>query len=93
MRELKHAVHHGYVVADDAQGLVFAPDQFDAPWSERQADGLQVGRSIRDVERDLIEVTLDHCRGDKRAAAAMLGVSLKTLYNRLNEYAAQSSQK
>jgi len=38
-------------------------------------------------------VTLDHCRGDKRAAAAMLGVSLKTLYNRLNEYAAQPSEK
>jgi two-component system response regulator HydG len=39
------------------------------------------------VERDLIQVTLDHCHGDKRAAAAMLGVSLKTLYNRLHEYA------
>ncbi len=93
VRELKHAVHHAYIVTDDPQGVVLAPDQFDAPWSERQADGLQVGRSIRDVERDLIQVTLDHCRGDKRAAAALLGVSLKTLYNRLNEYAAQSVPK
>ena len=69
------------------QELVIAPDQFDVPWSERPADSVRVGRSIREVERDLIQVTLDHCHGDKRAAAAMLGVSLKTLYNRLHEYA------
>ncbi len=93
VRELKHAVHHAYVITDQPDGVVLAPDQFDAPWSERQPDGLQVGRSIRDVERDLIQVTLDHCRGDKRAAATMLGVSLKTLYNRLNEYAAEPGKK
>ena len=33
-------------------------------------------------------MTLEHCKGDKRSAAAMLGVSLKTLYNRLKEYSA-----
>ncbi len=89
VRELKHAVHHGYVIADRADGIVLVPDRFDAPWSDRQTSGLEVGRSIKDVERDLIRVTLDHCRGDKRAAATMLGVSLKTLYNRLNEYAVE----
>jgi two-component system, NtrC family, response regulator HydG len=93
VRELKHAVHHAYVITDRADGVVLAPDKFDAPWSDRQTDGLQVGRSVRDVERDLIQVTLDHCRGDKRAAAAMLGVSLKTLYNRLNEYASEQGKK
>ena len=36
VRELKHAVHHGIRRRRRLEGLVFAPDQFDAPWSERQ---------------------------------------------------------
>jgi len=38
------------------------------------------------MERKTIFATLDHCSGNKRRAAEVLGVSLKTLYNRLNEY-------
>jgi DNA-binding NtrC family response regulator len=38
------------------------------------------------MERQAIFATLDHCRGNKRRAAEMLGVSLKTLYNRLTAY-------
>jgi DNA-binding NtrC family response regulator len=38
------------------------------------------------VERDLILSTLAHFHGDKKMAAATLGVSLKTLYNRLRSY-------
>ncbi|HTO56423.1 MAG TPA: sigma-54 dependent transcriptional regulator [Pseudomonadales bacterium] len=92
VRELKHAVHHGYVIVDAADGVVLPPERFDAPWNEQASEGLKAGRSIREVEKDLIYMTLEHCKGDKRSAAAMLGVSLKTLYNRLNEYAAEQSQ-
>ena len=89
VRELKHAVHHGYIVSEGDDGVILPPERFDTPWSEGAGSaGLKVGRSIREVEKDLIQITLDHCQGDKRAAAAMLGVSLKTLYNRLNEYSA-----
>jgi two-component system, NtrC family, response regulator HydG len=38
------------------------------------------------VERELIEITLQHFDGDKKQTADMLGISLKTLYNRLNSY-------
>ena len=86
VRELKHAVHHGYILTDAVDGSIEAPDRLDTPFSDSQQGGLTVGRSIRDMEKELIHVTLDHVKGDKRAAAAMLGVSLKTLYNRLNEY-------
>jgi len=48
---------------------------------------LDVGTSIADAERRLIERTLAHHDGDKKMAAEVLGVSLRTLYNRLNEYA------
>ena len=46
----------------------------------------QVGTSIEEVERRLIMATLDAYAGNKRKTADILGVSLKTLYNRLNTY-------
>ena len=45
-----------------------------------------VGTPLQDIEREVIVATLEHCRGRKRETAELLGVSLKTLYNRLNEY-------
>jgi len=44
------------------------------------------------MERKTIFATLDHCSGNKRRAAEVLGVSLKTLYNRLNEYSLYSAE-
>ena len=38
------------------------------------------------AERRLIEATLVHCAGNKQRTAEMLGISLKTLYNRLSAY-------
>jgi DNA-binding NtrC family response regulator len=45
------------------------------------------GGSLEESERQLILSTLDQCGGDKKKAAKILGVSLKTLYNRLHVYA------
>ncbi|AWN47437.1 sigma-54-dependent Fis family transcriptional regulator [Methylobacterium terrae] len=45
-----------------------------------------VGRSLADVERDLILDTLDHCLGNRTHAAKILGISIRTLRNKLNEY-------
>jgi DNA-binding NtrC family response regulator len=42
--------------------------------------------SIKDVEKKLIEKTLEHFDGNKKLTAEALGISLKTLYNRLCEY-------
>lgn len=47
-----------------------------------------VGTSIADMEKAMIMATLKRCGGNKTRTAAMLGVSLKTLYNRLNAYRA-----
>ena len=46
-----------------------------------------VGRTVADVERDLILDTLDHCLGNRTHAARILGISIRTLRNKLNEYA------
>lgn len=45
-----------------------------------------VGRSIADVERDMILNTLDHCLGNRTHAAKILGISIRTLRNKLNQY-------
>ena len=46
-----------------------------------------VGRTVSDVERDLILDTLDHCLGNRTHAANILGISIRTLRNKLREYA------
>jgi DNA-binding NtrC family response regulator len=48
-----------------------------------------VGRTVADVERDLILETLRHCLGNRTHAANILGISIRTLRNKLNEYAAE----
>jgi DNA-binding NtrC family response regulator len=45
-----------------------------------------VGRTISDVERDMILNTLDHCLGNRTHAAKILGISIRTLRNKLNQY-------
>src|SRR5882762_1360345 len=46
-----------------------------------------VGRTVAEVERDLILETLKHCFGNRTHAANILGISIRTLRNKLNEYA------
>jgi len=45
-----------------------------------------VGRTVADVERDLIIETLQHCLGNRTHAANILGISIRTLRNKLNQY-------
>lgn len=45
-----------------------------------------VGRTVADVERDLIIDTLKHCLGNRTHAATILGISIRTLRNKLRQY-------
>ncbi len=45
-----------------------------------------VGRTVAEVERDLILETLNHCLGNRTHAANILGISIRTLRNKLNQY-------
>ena len=47
-----------------------------------------VGLTVAEVERDLILETLKHCLGNRTRAASVLGISIRTLRNKLNAYAA-----
>ncbi len=92
VRELKHVVQRASIMADPATTELELPDRFESPFGESEGrQGLTIGRSIRDVERELIMRTLEHLKGDKKAAAETLGISLNTLYNRLNAYEAKEN--
>jgi DNA-binding NtrC family response regulator len=85
VRELKNVVHRAFILAEGDVGVDAHPLGVTevVPASDVV---MRVGTPIAEMERRLILATLDQCDGDKKRAAAVLEISLKTLYNRLNEY-------
>ena len=47
---------------------------------------IRVGQTVAEVEQDLILQTLDHCLGNRTHAANILGISIRTLRNKLRAY-------
>jgi two-component system, NtrC family, response regulator HydG len=87
VRELKNELQRAFIMSEqviELDGLAPVPQPTPGPRSGAPPD---VGGSLDDAERQLILATLEHCGGDKKKAAEILGVSLKTLYNRLHLYA------
>jgi DNA-binding NtrC family response regulator len=94
VRELKHVVHRAYLMTESTNGEIFPEaGRTSSIAQEKEGLGIYAGRAISDVERELIFKTLDHFDGDKKSAADMLGISLKTLYNRLNEYSGRGGTR
>ncbi|MCC7008451.1 MAG: sigma-54-dependent Fis family transcriptional regulator [Acidobacteria bacterium] len=96
VRELRNVMERATIVAKgdliEPEDLpVFAP-AVGAPASPAAGGGpgtaaftgLTPGTTVDEAERRLIEVTLEHTGGNKTRAAEMLGISLKTLHNKLN---------
>ncbi|MDX3907263.1 MAG: sigma-54 dependent transcriptional regulator [Pigmentiphaga sp.] len=96
VRELKNYVHRAFIMTDG--GLietVAAPIQL-APAARTESEPIvtiPVGMSLAEADRRLIFATLQHCGGVKKHAAEVLGISLKTLYNRLEDYAATDTRE
>ncbi len=64
-----------------------AGDAYDLPDMEPATIQLPIGMTMAQAERLLIQATLKQCKYQKERTAAVLGISLKTLYNRLKDYA------
>ncbi len=86
VRELKNVVHRAFIMADHEITPRCLPREVGGDFGSVRSLNFQVGTSIEEVERRLIMATLDAHGGNKRKTADILGVSLKTLYNRLNTY-------
>ena len=85
--ELRSAVFHSHLLAENEIRLEDLPGRVT---SRSPGDGeyvrLTVGTSLAENERRAIQSTLEHYEGDTRKTADVLGISLKTLYNRLKQY-------
>jgi two-component system, NtrC family, response regulator AtoC len=92
VRELRNVVHRAFIMANDSIETSCLPEEFG---NIKTATGptfkVHVGQSIADVERQLILATLEENGGNKEKTANILGLSLKTLYNRLRQYENENS--
>ncbi|GGH05805.1 sigma-54-dependent Fis family transcriptional regulator [Glycocaulis albus] len=102
VRELENAMHRAVLLAS---GTEIGPDAIRAPdgsafqsggggvarQAAEAADAAHhmVGRTVAEVEQDLILDTLDHCFGNRTHAANILGISIRTLRNKLKLYTDQ----
>ena len=84
VRELKNAVQRAFIMAEDVVDINLG--QLAGPEVAGACLKFPVGTSLAEMEKQAIYATLDHCKGNKRRCAEILGVSLKTLYNRLAAY-------
>jgi len=95
VRELENTMHRAVLIAgpdeiDDAAIMLSG-----SPAAEQASNGTEnstsdtggfVGQTVADVERQLIIATLDHCFGNRTHAANVLGISIRTLRNKLKLY-------
>src|SRR5713226_2464623 len=102
VRELENTIHRAVLLAaGDEIGIdgILTPDGMrldqaknppavaHATLAAETVTRALVGRTVAEVERDLILETLKHCLGNRTHAANILGISIRTLRNKLNEYA------
>jgi len=100
VRELENTMHRAVLLAEEGkigpnaimltgQSLTPAPQTSAAATNGADAAGdakRLVGRTVADVEKDLILDTLEHCLGNRTHAANILGISIRTLRNKLKQY-------
>jgi DNA-binding NtrC family response regulator len=94
VRELKNYVQRAYILADNV--VEGGEPVHAAPIAAEDQSGVivvRVGTPLEEVERRVTMATLEQCGGVKRTAARILGISLKTLYNRLEHYAEKDRQR
>lgn len=89
IRELRNYVYRSYILADDIiDGELHGFELQPKALASRAEISVPIGVPLADANKQLILATLKQCGGVKKTAAEMLGISLKTLYNRLEEYGA-----
>lgn len=102
VRELANALEHAVILSD---GQTISPDDLPSSLStrrHRKSHGLPVAAdsaasihatTLQEMEREMILATLERNAGDKPKSAAELGIALKTLYNKLNQYQSEAAAR
>jgi DNA-binding NtrC family response regulator len=100
VRELRNVLERAVIMAGEGEIQVsHLPYDFGVSIGSRppaqvfepESVRLPVGTTVSDAERALIQLTLQHTKNNKTRAAEILGISLKTLFNKLKEYGASES--
>ncbi len=105
VRELRNAMQRAYVMTDGEQvsdewlprDVPLAAEALEAlppakaSLAEAATITLPLGASLADAERRIILATLEHFEHQRERTAAALGISLKTLYNRLKDYGSDAT--
>lgn len=84
IRELANVIEHASIICD---GLPITADDLPRHFGSSSSPTISMataGKSLREIEMNTIHATLEQFNGNKTAAAQQLGISLKTLYNKLN---------
>ncbi len=88
IRELRNTITRAYILADTQEINISPMRPFfreTAPTRQLGMLRIPVGTSLAAAERSIILATLDHYNGDRKRSALALGISPKTLYNRLEQ--------
>lgn len=97
VRELENTMHRAILLATegciDENAILLSDGDNIQTEDEGEATDTQgfVGRTVDSVEQELIVNTLDHCLGNRTQAATVLGISIRTLRNKLKQYEEASS--
>jgi len=99
VRELRNVLERAVILAGEAtiQMAHLSANFSGTPASSGGAPAdqgelrIRVGQTIERAERALIELTLEHTKNNKTRAAEILGISQKTLFNKLKEYGTQGA--
>ena len=89
VRELRNALERAMILSDGdvlREAHLYVEPSATSPEAKRADVGAGAGESLADVERRTIEATLAEVGGNRRAAAAKLGIGLRTLYDKLKKY-------
>ena len=94
VRELENTMHRAVLITTgdsiDSNSIILSED--DTPHADNTNAGIAsdsdefVSQTVESAERDLILKTLDHCIGNRTHAAHILGISIRTLRNKLKAY-------
>jgi DNA-binding NtrC family response regulator len=76
----------GSPVGGNDPAVAHAANAAAAALTSQSVRGDLVGKTVAEVERDLILDTLSHCLGNRTHAANILGISIRTLRNKLKQY-------
>ncbi|MEV8518736.1 sigma-54 dependent transcriptional regulator [Dyella marensis] len=87
VRELRHVIQRAFVLAEETIEVPASPEAMEAPLRDKTRFDMHVGMSLEEMEKRALLGTLEYFNHDKARTADVLGISLKTIYNKLARYA------